>query len=98
MPVPANARDAAFGRQFSADSARTYRIAVDDLGRFWIDGGNSGISVSWRRPFSQTWTIYERDGRLAHSVSMPDGFYPFHFGGDFLLGRRGNLAALYSLR
>jgi hypothetical protein len=98
MPVPANARDAAFGRQFSADSARTYRIAVDDLGRFWIDGGNSGISVSWRRPFSQKWTIYERDGRLAHSVSMPDGFYPFHFGGDFLLGRRGNLAALYSLR
>jgi hypothetical protein len=97
MPIPPNAVNARFGTQYSADSARQFRIVADDLGRFWIDEGKY-THTFWNGPFSRGWTVYERDGRRVHSATMPEGFYPFHFGRDFVLGRRGDVVALYSLR
>jgi hypothetical protein len=97
MPIPPNAVNARFGVPYPADSAKQFRIVADDLGRFWIDDGKYSRTF-WNGPFSRGWTVYERDGRRVHTVTMPEGFYPFHFGRDFVLGRRGDVVALYSLR
>jgi hypothetical protein len=97
MPIPKSAVNARFGVRYPADSVRESRIVADDLGRFWIDAGEFQYS-SPNGPFSRVWAIYERDGRLVHSVTMPEGFYPFHFGRDFVIGRRGDAVALYSMR
>jgi hypothetical protein len=92
LPVPARAAGAKLGDRFSADSLHTSRLLADDTGRLWIDAGSPGAGQQKTRPFTRDWTVIGSDGRLLGSVLMPEGFFPYHIGGEVVLGALGDSA------
>ena len=56
------------------------RVMGDDEGNLWVQE----FTVPGEEP--PGWAVYDTDGRLLGSVSMPQGLLPTHIGRDFVLG------------
>ena len=56
------------------------RLLVDDGGSLWVQ------RTPWPGAVPPEWDVFDAEGQMRGSVTMPAGFRATHIGGDFVLG------------